>query len=113
MSIQPSPQAFARVWCSSIPIAALAERYGVSVPAVSQRAKRQGLSSRQTRPRWSRERDEALARLREAGLTASEIAPRLGPDVTRGAVLGRAWRLGLATRVDEASRQLSLQRVAA
>jgi GcrA cell cycle regulator len=45
---------------------------------------------------WSTEAVQTLTRLwREGDLSASQIAQRLG--VTRNAVLGKAWRLGLSS----------------
>jgi len=46
---------------------------------------------------WNDERVAALQRLWAQGLSASQIAERLG-NVTRNAVIGKAHRLGLASR---------------
>lgn len=46
---------------------------------------------------WTEERVAALQRLWAQGLSASQIAERLG-SVTRNAVIGKAHRLGLASR---------------
>lgn len=46
---------------------------------------------------WTDERIETLRRLWEKGLTASQIAEKLG-DVSRNAVIGKAHRLGLKSR---------------
>lgn len=47
---------------------------------------------------WNQERIELLRALWEAGLTASQIAERIGDGVTRNAVIGKAHRLGLTAR---------------
>ena len=46
---------------------------------------------------WNDERVEALKKLWADGLSASQIAGRLG-GVTRNAVIGKVHRLGLAGR---------------
>ena len=46
---------------------------------------------------WTEERIALLRQLWEAGLSASEIAKRLG-EVSRNAVIGKAHRIGLAAR---------------
>jgi GcrA cell cycle regulator len=46
---------------------------------------------------WTEEKTALLRQLWEAGLSASEIAKRLG-GVTRNAVIGKAHRIGLASR---------------
>jgi GcrA cell cycle regulator len=46
---------------------------------------------------WTEERVESLKRLWAEGLSASQIAVRLG-DVSRNAVIGKVHRLGLAGR---------------
>ena len=48
---------------------------------------------------WTPERVALLRKLHEAGLTASQIAAALGDGVTRGAVIGKASRLGLASNI--------------
>lgn len=45
---------------------------------------------------WSPERDEELLRLRAEKLSASAIASMLGPTVSRNAVIGRLFRLGVS-----------------
>jgi GcrA cell cycle regulator len=47
---------------------------------------------------WTEERIEDLRRLWAQGLSASQIAKRLGSGVSRNAVIGKAHRLGLASR---------------
>src|SRR6185295_4211256 len=47
---------------------------------------------------WPEARSELLKELWAKGLTASQIARRIGEGITRSAVLGRAHRLDLATR---------------
>ena len=46
---------------------------------------------------WTEARVDELKRLWEDGLSASQIAERLG-DITRNAVIGKAHRLGLSAR---------------
>ncbi|MEC7303926.1 MAG: GcrA family cell cycle regulator, partial [Pseudomonadota bacterium] len=46
---------------------------------------------------WTEARVDQLKNLWEEGLSASQIANRLG-DVTRNAVIGKAHRLGLSSR---------------
>ena len=46
---------------------------------------------------WTEERVEQLKKLWTEGLSASQIAKRLG-DVTRNAVIGKVHRLGLEPR---------------
>ena len=48
---------------------------------------------------WTDERVELLKKLWSEGLSASQIAGRLGMGVTRNAVIGKVHRLGLAGRV--------------
>lgn len=48
---------------------------------------------------WTEERVELLKRLWNEGLSASQIAGRLGHGVTRNAVIGKVHRLGLSGRV--------------
>src|SRR5688572_33463072 len=48
---------------------------------------------------WTEERVEILKRLWNEGLSASQIAGRLGYGVTRNAVIGKVHRLGLSGRV--------------
>jgi len=45
---------------------------------------------------WTKERIERLKELWTEGLSASQIAAELGEGVSRNAVLGKAYRLGLA-----------------
>lgn len=45
---------------------------------------------------WSPERDEELLRLRAERYSASAIASILGPTVSRNAVIGRLFRLGVS-----------------
>lgn len=47
---------------------------------------------------WTDERIEELKRLWEQGLTASQIADKLGNGVSRNAVIGKAHRLDLKAR---------------
>lgn len=51
---------------------------------------------------WTKERDTQLRKLRDAGLTFSQIAAALA--VTRSAVISRADRLGLAKQGQPATR---------
>src|SRR5688572_32066161 len=48
---------------------------------------------------WTEDRVEVLKRLWNEGLSASQIAGRLGYGVTRNAVIGKVHRLGLSGRV--------------
>jgi GcrA cell cycle regulator len=47
---------------------------------------------------WTAERVEMLKQMWNEGLSASTIAGRLGPGVTRNAVIGKVHRLGLSGR---------------
>jgi len=47
---------------------------------------------------WTDERIDQLKQLWEAGLTASQIADKLGGGLSRNAVIGKAHRLGLKSR---------------
>ncbi|MFQ5534447.1 MAG: GcrA family cell cycle regulator [Sphingomonadales bacterium] len=47
---------------------------------------------------WTDERIETLKKLWTDGKTASQIAAELGDGVSRNAVIGKAHRLGLASR---------------
>lgn len=47
---------------------------------------------------WTDERIEMLRQLWENGLTASQIADKLGQGLSRNAVIGKAHRLGLKSR---------------
>lgn len=48
--------------------------------------------------RWPEEKENRLRELWGSGLSASEVAAELGPDVTRNAVSGKVGRLGLQER---------------
>jgi GcrA cell cycle regulator len=50
---------------------------------------------------WTEERVELLKKLWAEGLSASQIAARLGPGVTRNAVIGKVHRLNLSGRVTQ------------
>ena len=50
---------------------------------------------------WTDERVEQLKRLWSEGLSASQIAARLGMGVTRNAVIGKVHRLNLAGRAHQ------------
>ena len=52
---------------------------------------------------WTEARVDQLKRLWDEGLSASQIASRLG-DVTRNAVIGKAHRLGLSSRPSPSKR---------
>ncbi len=58
---------------------------------------------------WTDERVERLKTLWADGLSASQIAVRLG-DVTRNAVIGKVHRLGLAGRAQPKIRNIRRQR---
>jgi len=47
---------------------------------------------------WTDERIESLRKYWDEGLSASQIAEKLGEGVTRNAVIGKAHRLGLQSR---------------
>jgi GcrA cell cycle regulator len=49
-------------------------------------------------PRWTAQGSKELARLWAAGLSGTKIAEALGGGVTRSAVIGRAYRMGLPQR---------------
>ncbi len=73
------------------------------------RASRLGLlieSAAMTSAIWTPERTEKLIALWKEGRTAAWIARALGPDVSRCAVLGKVYRLGLA-RGPQARRSCS------
>ena len=53
---------------------------------------------------WTDEKVETLTQLWQSGKSASEISAILG-DVTRNAVIGKAHRLGLASRPSPIKRQ--------
>ncbi len=55
---------------------------------------------------WTEDRVELLKRLWSDGLSASQIASRMG-GVTRNAVIGKVHRLGLSGRATPAKPQLS------
>ena len=50
---------------------------------------------------WTDERVELLKKLWTEGLSASQIAGRLGNGVTRNAVIGKVHRLNLSGRVQQ------------
>ena len=54
---------------------------------------------------WTDERVEQLKKLWSEGLSASQIANRLG-DVTRNAVIGKVHRLGLEARAKPQKKQI-------
>ena len=45
---------------------------------------------------WDSYRQAILEQCARDGLTAAETARRIGPDVSREAVMGRAWRTGVS-----------------
>jgi GcrA cell cycle regulator len=49
---------------------------------------------------WNKERVEILEKLWAEGLSASQIAGRLGRDLSRNAVIGKVHRLGLSARAN-------------
>jgi GcrA cell cycle regulator len=59
---------------------------------------------------WTDERVDALKQAWTDGLTASQIAVRLGDGVTRNMVLGKAIRLGLPRRGKAAPRTARVSR---
>jgi GcrA cell cycle regulator len=50
------------------------------------------------KPTWPPERVELLKKLWAEGLTASQVAARLGDGISRNAVIGKVHRLGLSGR---------------
>ena len=62
---------------------------------------------------WTEERVAELRRLWAQGLSASQIAKRLGTDITRNAVIGKAHRLGLAGRPSPIQGEIKPRRVPA
>jgi GcrA cell cycle regulator len=54
---------------------------------------------------WNDQRVETLKKLWAEGLSASQIAMRLGADLSRNAVIGKVHRLGLCTRVTSVNRR--------
>jgi hypothetical protein len=79
-------------WAEGIPIAVIAERVGVTCQAVWVAASYRGLH----RPRvsiWNEENTAVLRTLWLGGARTRYIAERLG--TTRGAVIGKADRMGL------------------
>jgi GcrA cell cycle regulator len=52
---------------------------------------------------WTNERIELLQKLRLEGWSASRIAGELAHGITRNAVIGKVYRLGLSGRVNERS----------
>jgi GcrA cell cycle regulator len=55
---------------------------------------------------WTNERIELLQKLWLDGWSASRIAAELGPPLTRNAVIGKVYRLGLSGRVKAESSHL-------
>lgn len=53
---------------------------------------------------WSEERVERLIELWNSGLSASQVAKRLG-GVTRSAIIGKLYRLGVPQRSIDAERR--------
>ena len=67
---------------------------------------------------WTEERVEKLRELWDKGLSASQIAKELAEGVTRNAVIGKAHRMGLASRPspvksDPAKRAAAVKKKAA
>jgi GcrA cell cycle regulator len=56
---------------------------------------------------WNDERVETLKKLWSEGLSASQIANRLGRDLSRNAVIGKVHRLGLSGRATTSRMTLS------
>ena len=56
---------------------------------------------------WTEERVEQLKKLWTEGLSASQIAKRLG-DVTRNAVIGKVHRLGLEPRAEPQRKNIAV-----
>ncbi len=60
---------------------------------------------------WSDERVEVLKKLWGEGKTAAEIAKQLGEGVTRNAVIGKAHRLKLSSRVSPIQQNAKKKKV--
>ena len=60
---------------------------------------------------WSDERVEVLKKLWGEGKTAAEIAKQLGEGVTRNAVIGKAHRLKLSSRVSPIQQNTKKKKV--
>ena len=76
----------------------IAREFGVWPDTIQKRAKKLGLIIKRFKrgDKWPKEDDAVLKEKLEAGLSYSEIANILG--VTRGAVAGRVYRLGLKSK---------------
>ncbi|MEM9468646.1 MAG: GcrA family cell cycle regulator [Pseudomonadota bacterium] len=61
---------------------------------------------------WSDERVEVLKKLWGEGKTAAEIAKQLGEGVTRNAVIGKAHRLKLSSRISPIQQNTKKRKVA-
>ena len=61
---------------------------------------------------WTDERIVVLKKLWAEGLTATQIAQRLGDGVTRNSVIGKVHRLGLGGRATPSSPSTAPRRVA-
>jgi GcrA cell cycle regulator len=60
---------------------------------------------------WTIEKEKQLTELWLAGLTATEIAAKIGGGLSRCAVLGKAHRMDLASRIEAVSSQEKLRRL--
>lgn len=62
------------------------------------------IPARQRRDLWTAERIAQLKQLVAEGLSGAQIARRMGAGLTRNAVIGKAYRLGLTNRARPARR---------
>jgi GcrA cell cycle regulator len=60
---------------------------------------------------WTVEKEKQLTELWTAGLTATEIVAKIGGGLSRCAVLGKAHRMDLASRIEAVSSQEKLRRL--
>lgn len=74
----------------------ISARLGRSEASVGAMCRSLGLT-RRVQNSWTREREIILERLWKEGLSASQIARKMGQGISRNAVIGKVTRMGLAS----------------
>lgn len=84
-------------WSTAPTVNEAAKRLGISRETARSWARKLGLT-RPVRSDWSDERVDLLKNLWAQGVSASNIAARLGGEISRNAVLGKVHRMGIVVR---------------
>jgi GcrA cell cycle regulator len=107
MTISPERRAaFAADWNAGVSVTILAVRHDIRASNVYDAARRWGLPSRSTNAAWTDDRVAKLKELWLSGLSASQVARKLG-GTTRNSVIGKVNRLGMAERTGDVRQKPS------